>query len=118
MDRIQPCTHEEVDTRLLLHALDAQRCYQHIKIRNNDTDVVVLAVSSFRIIDAEHLWVAYGTGKTLKYIHQIASMLTQEEAEALPLFQAITGCDTVSYFCGCGKRTTWEVHGYNFVTIK
>ena len=80
-------------------------------IRNNDTEVVVLAVSSFHIIDAEHLWVAYGTGKTLKYIpiHQIASMLTQEEAEALPLFQAITGCDTVSYFCGGGKRTTWEV---------
>ncbi|XP_044175497.1 uncharacterized protein LOC122958628 [Acropora millepora] len=49
MDRIQPCTHEEADTRLLLHALDAQRCgYQHIKIRSNDTDVVVLAVSSER----------------------------------------------------------------------
>ena len=42
MDGIQPCTHEEVDTRLLLHALDAQRCgYQHIKIRSNDIDVVV-----------------------------------------------------------------------------
>ena len=112
MDRIQPCTHEEADTRLLLHALDAQRCgYQHIKIRSNDTDVVVLAVSSFRIIDAEHLWVTYGTGKTLKYIpiHHIASMLTQEEAEALPLFHAITGCDTVSFFCGRGKRTAWEV---------
>lgn len=112
MDRIQPCTHEEADTRLLIHALDAQRCGHHnIKIRSNDTDVVVLAVSSFHTINAEHLWVAYVTGKTLMYlpIHHIASSLTQEEAEALPLFHALTGCDTVSFICGRGKRTAWEV---------
>ena len=36
-------------------------------------------------------------------------MLTQEEAEALSLFHAITGCDTVSFFYGCGERTTSEV---------
>lgn len=53
----------------------------------------------------------YGTGKTLKYvpIHAIAQSLSKEEAQALPLFNALTGCDTVSFFCGRGKRTAWEV---------
>ena len=26
---------------------------------------------------------------------------------ALPLFHAITGCDTISHFLGCGKKTAW-----------
>ncbi len=112
LERLAPCSHEEADTRLLIHALDAQRCgHQRIKIRSNDTDVIVLAVSAFNTIRAERLWVAYGTGKTFKYlpIHVIAQSLSEEEAKALPLFHALTGCDTVSFFCGRGKRTTWEV---------
>lgn len=106
MERLAPCSHEEAYTRLLIHTLDAQRCgHQRIKIRSNDTDVVVLAVSSFHTIQAERLWVSYGTGKTLKYlpIHDIAPSLSKEEADALPLFHAITGCDTVSFFVAVEK---------------
>ncbi len=109
LERLAPCSHEEADTRLLIHAFDAQRCgHQRIKIRSNDTDVIVLAVSEFNTIQAERLWVAYGTGKTFTYlpIHVIAQSLSEEEAKALPLLHALTACDTVSFFCGRGKRTT------------
>lgn len=56
MERLEPCSHEEADTHLLIHALDAQRCgHQRIKIRSNGTDVVVLAVSTFHTIQVERL---------------------------------------------------------------
>ena len=43
---LAPCTHEETDTRLMVHALDAtSRGHRRLRIRSNDTDVVVLAIS-------------------------------------------------------------------------
>ena len=40
------CTHEEADTRLLLHAAHAaQLGYREVVIRSPDTDVAVLAMS-------------------------------------------------------------------------
>lgn len=37
------CTHEEADTRLMVHALDAtSRGHPRIRIRSNDTDVLCL----------------------------------------------------------------------------
>ena len=43
LDGLSPCTHEEADTRLLLHAADcAQHGHKKIMLRTVDTDVVVL----------------------------------------------------------------------------
>ena len=36
----------------------------------------------------------------------ICSDLGPSRYMALPLFHAITGCDTISHFLGCGKKTT------------
>ena len=48
-DRLQPCSHEEADTRMLLHVKDAMNCgFKSVMIRTVDTDVVVLAVSHFQ----------------------------------------------------------------------
>ena len=48
---ISPCSHEEADTRMLLHAAHAAICgHGKILIKTVDTDVVVLAVSQ-----AQHL---------------------------------------------------------------
>ena len=44
---LAPCTHEEADTRMLLHLEDAVRQqYNKVSIRTVDTDVVVLAITS------------------------------------------------------------------------
>lgn len=111
MDNLAPCSHEEADTRLLVYALDARLTgHRRVKIKSNDTDVVVLAISVAHEIEADQLWLEYGSGKTLRFlpIHSIAQSLSREKATALPLFHALTGCDTVSFFAGRGKKTVWE----------
>lgn len=104
---LAPCTHEEADTRMLLHAGDAaNRGHRRIMLRTVDTDVLVLAVSSVATFQDTELWVAFGTGKHLRYIpaHSIATALGDEKARALPMFHAFTGCDTVSSFAGREKK--------------
>ena len=39
--------------------------------------------------------------------HQIAACLGPEKSRALPMFHALTGCDTSSAFVGHGKKTAW-----------
>ncbi|KAK3742923.1 hypothetical protein QZH41_015294 [Actinostola sp. cb2023] len=112
LSNLEPCTQEEADTRILLHVLDASLSgHRKIMIRTIDTDVVVLAISIFHVISVDELWISYGTGRNFRYlaIHEIATKLGQERSRALPLFHAITGCDTVSFFAGRGKKTAWEI---------
>ncbi len=96
----------------MLHVADCvAQGYGKITIRTVDTDVVVLAVSIVAKLDISELWVAFGTGKTFRYIgaHTIASNLGQYKSAALPLFHSLSGCDTVSSFAGRGKKTCWDV---------
>lgn len=75
---LTPCTHDEADTRLLLHVLVATLLgHRRVVIRTNDTDVVVLAVSVVNIIPVEELWVTYSSGKQLQNLaaHTIAATL-------------------------------------------
>ena len=45
LSALQPCNHEEADTRLLLNALDAsKRGFKRLLIVTMDTDVVVLVL--------------------------------------------------------------------------
>jgi hypothetical protein len=107
---LSPCTHEEADARLVLHAIHAaNENHQKIKIRTVDSDVVIIAVSAFRSIRCTELWVTYGTGPHIMHlpIHEIAASLSPSMCRTLPLFHAFTGCDTVSSFAGKGKKTAW-----------
>ena len=91
---LAPCDHEEADTRMMLHLADS----------------VVLAVAAPSELEMQELWVAFETGQHFRYIaaHQIAASLGTEESQALPLFHAYTGCDTVSSFSTRGKKTAWD----------
>ena len=106
-----PCTHEEADTRIFLHLKDAVRHgYSNASIRTVDTDVEVPAITSVNCLNLSELWVAFGTGKSFRFIaaHEIANTLSPDRCEALPMFHAFTGCDTVSCFRGRGKKTAWD----------
>ena len=106
-----PCTHEEADTRILLHLDDAvKEGYTKVSIRTVDTDVLVLAVTAAQRLNIAELWVAFGAGKTFRYLaaHEMAKALGPDRCIALPMFHAFTGCDTVSSFCGRGKKTAWD----------
>ena len=117
---LAPCTHEEADTRMLPHAVDsASKRYLRTILRTVDTDVLVLAVSTVVSLQDTEIWVAFGTGKHLRYIraHDIAKELEYKKALSLPMFNAFTGCDTVSSFASRGKKTafdTWK--SFNEVT--
>ena len=111
---LAPCSHEEADTRMMVHVADAAASgYSSILIRTVDTDVVALAVAVFGEVEVSELWIMFGTGKNQRMlpIHEIAKKLGQEKSQSLPLFHALTGCDTTSFFLGHGKKrawTTWE----------
>ena len=81
-----------------------------IVVRTVDTDVVVLAVFAITYLPAEYLWLAFGTNKSFRYMaaNQIAVSLGPEMSCALPIFHALTCCDTVSSFAGHGKKTAWS----------
>ena len=107
---LQPCSHEEADTRLFLHVQDCSRSGSRVMIRSADTDVIVLAVANFRRLPVQEIWIAFGVGKHFRYLpaHKIALQLGPQSSEALPMFHVFSGCDSVSFFAGKGKNKCWE----------
>ena len=65
----------------------------------NDTDVVVIAVAHFFLLDLEELWVRHGAGTKTRFIavHELAGALEEVKARTVLFFHAFTGCDQVSY---------------------
>ena len=64
LSRLSPCTHEEADTRVILHLEDAlKEGKTKVSIRTFDSDVVVLAVSSAKRLSNTEVWIAFGTRK-------------------------------------------------------
>ena len=110
-EMISPCSHEEADTRLILHCYHAAYCgAQTLAIKTVDTDVVVLAISYFNEINVAQLWIQFGGGKTLRWlpVHEFSSALGPDKSHALPVFHSFTGCGTVSAFFGKDKKTAWD----------
>ena len=108
---LSPCTQEEADTRILLHACDAAKHgYDKIMIRTVYTDVVVIAAAMYHDLGLSELWIAFGTGKNLRYlpIHSLCNSIGKQQSKSLLMFHALTGCDQVSFFAGRGKKTAWE----------
>lgn len=118
MEDMTDCLHEEADTRIFVHVMNAvkQSCITKAAILANDIDVVVIAVATFPVLKRsglDHLWVAYGVGKNKRWlpVHSLVSKL-EEKACGLLFFHAVTGCDTVSAFKGKGKKScfqTWDI---------
>lgn len=74
---LELCYHKEVDTRLLVHVLDAcSSGHWWILIKTNDADVMVLAVSVAENLPADEIWISYGTGKYLR--HRAAHKITKK----------------------------------------
>ena len=75
---LQPCNHEEADTRMFVHVNDAitKDNFRSVLIRSVDTDVVVMAVNAAYSINVE-IFVAFGTGNSFHCIeaHQLAQKL-------------------------------------------
>ena len=102
-------THEEADTRLVLHAVHSR--FNTVVVSSRDTDVLVLLVSHFPHVKCEHLWMMSGTTKKRRYIpiNAVFNNLPRDSATTLLPFHALTGCDTTSYIANHTKRSAWKV---------
>ena len=116
-DRSMPeCNHEEADTRIVVHVLHAIQIEQakSVLVRTVDTDVVVILVGKFyhlkSIMPDLDLWVAFGMGRHFSYINinTICVSLGEARSRSLPVFHALTGCDTTSSCYGKGKKSAWQ----------
>ena len=114
---LEPCNHEEADTRMFLHikdGLDRQGLHR-VLIYTVDTDVVVLAISAVAKLNNLNLSIAFDTGTHFRYlnVNNPANSISHDKANVSPMFHAITGCDTISFFAGKGKISamdTWSVY--------
>lgn len=111
--KLLQATHEEADTRVILHALDAARQpYERTLIVCRDTDVLVLLIHFQQQLTNE-IWFQSGTAKQRKYVAVHDITLSPQLRKAIPAFHALTGCDTVSQFSGHGKKSAWKVFKEN-----
>ncbi|KAI8521965.1 hypothetical protein Bbelb_017190 [Branchiostoma belcheri] len=94
------CSHEEADTRLLLHANHAAKSSKAVIISAEDTDVLVIALSNTKQIPCR---VYQKTRRGLVDVDNLAQTIGEGVCRALPALHAFTGCDTVSAFAGRGK---------------
>ena len=69
----------------------------------------MVAIATLNRTKPDELWVAFGTGGHFRFIpiHEVAAAVDPRKSANLPLFHALTGCDTVSSFAGIGKKTAW-----------
>lgn len=110
------CSHEEADTRIVVHVHHAIQAEQvkTVLIRTVDTDVVVVLVGKFYFLKESKpdldLWVAFGMGRNFKFIsiNAIYSRLGEARSRSLPVFHALSGCDTTSSFFGKSKISAWK----------
>ena len=71
------------------------------------------------------IWVAFDTGKNYpcRHVNAICHSLVRETSAVLPMFHCFTGCDTISAFCGKGKKSAWKAwssypevtHAFNYM---
>ena len=114
LDAVVPCSHEEADTRIFVHARDAtQDGCKSLIIKANDTNVVIIAVSvlpSLQQLGLQSMWIDFGQGANARWIpvHDLLSAIGPEKARGILYFHAFTGCDVVSAFHGKGKKSAWQ----------
>ena len=110
---VAPCSHEESDTRIFVHARHATEAGSKvIMVKASDTDVLVIAVSVLQALQElglQQLWLAFGQGQNLRWIpvHDLCCTLA-EKSKGMLFFHAFTGCDIVSAFRGKGKKSAWQ----------
>ena len=94
LEGLAPCSHEEVDTRMMLHVADAAKQYNTVIVRTVDSDVVVLAVYVLAqlMTSLNALWMAFTTGKNFRLIpaHEIYTAIGCYHFQcSMPLLVAI-----------------------------
>jgi hypothetical protein len=72
-NKMPKCTHEEADTRIMVHLIHAlEGGKQLIQVRTVDTDVIVILIGNFHDLkqrfSLQDVWVFFGTGKHIQLL--------------------------------------------------
>ena len=103
------CSHEEADTRMLLHAKYANG---PVVIHADDTDVFILLLGHCNVLANMHMKIGKGSQSRIIDINKVkaaiasklhAKISCQEFCRSLIGMHAFTGCDSVSALAGKGK---------------
>ena len=109
-DRLAPnlCEprHEEADTLLILHAIDASKdsSVKQLDVCSPDTDVFLLLLYWYpHLCTKTRFLTGKGSTKRLITVKPLYTALGEEKANALLGFHAFTGADTTGRFSGKTK---------------
>lgn len=112
---LEKSDHEEADTRIVIHVSHALHAgAMMVLVRTVDSDVVVILIKQFghfnNISQNCKVFVCFGTGKNKSIIDisQLCNILGPDRSCALPLWVALTGCDSTSSMRGRSKRTAFN----------
>ena len=108
-------THEEADTKMILHATHMSS-YPRTIIRSDDTDFLVLllyyqsrgSLSNDVYMHSGHSG-KFVTRERFIPVSKIAEVLGKQQCSILPAAHALTGCDTTSGLFKLGKRTAYTI---------
>ena len=100
-------THEEADTKIILHALNVRdRGAIELLVISQDTDVMVLMVRRYPKLPSRPFFVPR-SGEYIS-IRSIYQSLGELKSSALSGFHAFSGCDTTECLNGKGKLSYWK----------
>ena len=113
--RINCCTSEEGDTRLVRHVIcRVETGCDPVVVRTVDTDVLVLIRSHSPFLNeisnsAQVFTIKGSNSKKIKVsdVTELASTIGHSFCKGLPFFYAFSGCDTVSSMYNCSKTHFW-----------
>lgn len=102
-------SHEEADTRMILHAVNSS--YRTVVVSARDTDVLVLLIHHFSRMKCKILWMRAGTASKRIHVpvHDIVKKLTPTEIKNLPAMHAITGSDCTSHLHSVSKPAAFAI---------
>ncbi|CAE1318539.1 unnamed protein product [Acanthosepion pharaonis] len=106
IDELDPCTHEEADTRIYLHAWNAAKDgHKSLMIEANATDIVIIGHGE----NVDRLW--QGGAHSMDPNTRPCIFFGPEKTEVILFFHVFSGCDVVTEFNGKGKKAwqTWNV---------
>ena len=99
-------SHEEADTRLMIHTRHAAQTYPEVIVISEDTDVFVILLGVHSEMGSHSKFILRrGKGNKIRLIDvtRLAAVLGKDVCRSLIGLHAWTGCDTVSSFAGQGK---------------
>jgi len=100
--------HEEADSMIIYHTIDASKYSYRVIVHSSDTDVFVCLVSHSSDINSE-CWMCISS-ETVYDVKSVFMGIGPKKSKGLVALHVITGCDITGRFRGKTKKTWLEFY--------